>query len=190
MKDLPYFILGFILVVFVVISMFFFDKEYLEKSGDAVVVSKEEALEVTDIPYSTKTAHNYSENEGYDEETVEEEGMYYSSEYIPENETVYVYNSYANEPLYSLNSDGLTVYSGVNQYGNRTETYYSSNVAYHYMTDEWTAGDDGVYRDADGYVVVAASDISYGDVVDTSFGEGKVYDYCPTEGITDIYTNW
>lgn len=92
-------------------------------------------------------------------------------------------------PVYS-NGSGLTRYSGVNQHNGRTETYYSSNVLYHYQTTEWTCGTDGVYRDADGYVVVAASDISMGSTVDTSFGAGKVYDTGCANGVTDIYTNW
>lgn len=84
----------------------------------------------------------------------------------------------------------LTPQSGVNYFDGRTETYYSSNVLYHDMTPEWSAGEDGVYRDSDGYVVVAASDIPYGEEVGTSFGPGKVYDSGCNAGITDIYVNW
>lgn len=90
------------------------------------------------------------------------------------------------------NTDGLTASSGVNYYNGRKETYYSSNVLYHYRTPEWTAGEDGVYRDADGYVVIAANKNEYseGTVVDTSFGEGKVYDSGCDYGTTDVYVNW
>lgn len=92
---------------------------------------------------------------------------------------------------YTPNNSGmLTKSGGVNYYNDRRETWYSSNVAYHYRTNEWTAGSDGVYRDADGYVVVAASDKAQGSTIDTSFGPGKVYDTgCPS-GTTDIYVNW
>lgn len=37
---------------------------------------------------------------------------------------------------YDTPSGGLTMQSGVNYYDGRTETYYSSNVAYHYRTSE------------------------------------------------------
>nr|DAQ07447.1 MAG TPA: hypothetical protein [Caudoviricetes sp.] len=91
---------------------------------------------------------------------------------------------------YSSNGSGLTRSGGINFYNGRKETYYSSNVLYHYKTPQWTVGNDGVYRDADGYVVVAASDLPYGSIVDTSFGAGRVLDSgCPS-GVSDIYTNW
>lgn len=70
-------------------------------------------------------------------------------------------------------------------------TWYSSNVLYHYRTPEWTVGADGIYRDADGYVVVASSDLPYGTIVEpTPFGACKVYDSgCPS-GTFDVYTNF
>ena len=93
-------------------------------------------------------------------------------------------------PVYTENGDGLTKSGGVNWHDGRKETWYSSNVLYHYRTGEWTVGEDGVYRDADGYVVVAASDLAQGSTVSTSFGEGKVYDSGCAAGVTDIYTAW
>ena len=95
-----------------------------------------------------------------------------------------------SEPVYTENGDGLTKSGGVNWHDGRKETWYSSNVLYHYRTGEWTVGEDGVYRDADGYVVVAASDLAQGSTVSTSFGEGKVYDSGCAAGVTDIYTAW
>lgn len=93
-------------------------------------------------------------------------------------------------PVYTENGSGLTKSGGVNWHDGRKETWYSSNVLYHYRTGEWTVGEDGVYRDADGYVVVAASDLDQGSTVSTSFGEGKVYDTGCAAGTTDIYTAW
>ena len=69
-------------------------------------------------------------------------------------------------------------------------TYYSSRILYHFRTPEWTVGSDGIYRDKNGYIVVASSDHSQGAVVSTPFGAGKVYDSgCPS-GTIDIYTNF
>lgn len=92
-------------------------------------------------------------------------------------------------PTYS-NSSGLTKSSGVNWYNGWKETYYSSRVLYHYMTPQWTVGSDGVYRDSDGYVIVASSSEPYGTITDTSFGMGKVYDTGCDLGVHDIYVNW
>lgn len=92
-------------------------------------------------------------------------------------------------PTYTPTS-GLTPESGVNYYNGTRETYYSSNILYHYRTPEWTVGADGVYRDSNGYVVVASSDLAQGSVLETSFGTAKVYDTgCPS-GTVDVYVNW
>lgn len=93
-------------------------------------------------------------------------------------------------PEYAGASGGLTMSQGVNYFNGRTETWYSSNILYHYMTPQWTADANGVYRDSDGYVVVAASDLAYGTLVNTSHGMGKVYDCGCAPGVTDIYVNW
>ena len=71
-----------------------------------------------------------------------------------------------------------------------TETWYSSNAAYHYRTSEWTPDDEGYYRDSDGYYVVASNDYPEGTVVNTSKGEAKVYDSGTDSGNIDMYVNW
>lgn len=91
---------------------------------------------------------------------------------------------------YESNGSGLTKSAGVNYYNGRRETWYSSSVLYHYKTGEWTLGSDGVYRDSDGYIIVASSDLAYGSTVDTSLGAGKVYDSGCAAGTSDIYTAW
>ena len=78
----------------------------------------------------------------------------------------------------------------MNYHDGRTETYYSSNVLYHYRTNEWTLDDEGFYRDADGYYVVAASDMEQGATFTGSKGECKVYDCGCADGVTDYYVNW
>ena len=71
-----------------------------------------------------------------------------------------------------------------------TETWYSSRAAYHYRTSEWTPDSEGYYRDSDGYYVVASNDYAEGSVVNTSKGEGKVYDSGTASGNIDMYVNW
>ena len=80
---------------------------------------------------------------------------------------------------------------GVWQDENYRYTWYSSNALYHYRTPEWTAGSDGIYRDAEGYVVVASSDHPQGTVIEsTPFGAAKVYDSGCASGTLDVYTNF
>ena len=99
----------------------------------------------------------------------------------------------SSRTYYSSGGEGvLTESGGVNYYNGRKETWYSQKVLPGGGLDipGRHVAEDGTIRDADGYICVAASDLPKGTVVDTSLGEGKVYDYCPTPGTTDIYTNW
>lgn len=90
----------------------------------------------------------------------------------------------------SFGSTGtLTKASGVNYYGGRRETYYSSNVLYHYLTPTWTLDSEGFYRDGE-YYVVAASDMPQGTTFSCSKGACIVLDTgCPA-GTTDYYVAW
>ena len=84
----------------------------------------------------------------------------------------------------------INAYDGVYEYGGRVETYYSSNVAYHYRTPEWTVDEQGFYRTQEGYYVVAASDYEQGELIETSMGTAQVLDSGCDVGITDFYTVW
>lgn len=87
-------------------------------------------------------------------------------------------------------SSGLTAASGVNYYGGRRETYYSSRVLYHYLTPEWTCDAEGFWRDSAGRYVVASNDYAQGTVIDTSKGTSIVLDSgCPS-GTVDFYVSW
>ena len=95
------------------------------------------------------------------------------------------------EPQPQIVNSGSFKSAGVWYDNNYRYTWYSSNVLYHYRTPEWTAGSDGIYRDADGYVVVASSDHVQGTVIeDTPFGACKVYDSGCASGTLDVYTNF
>lgn len=94
------------------------------------------------------------------------------------------------QTVYSGNGSGLTQSSGVNYYGGRRETYYSSRVLYHYRTSEWTVDSEGFYRTAEGYYVVAASDMAQGTVFQGSKGMCQVLDSGCAAGTTDYYVSW
>lgn len=92
----------------------------------------------------------------------------------------------------------LTYSNGVNYYAGHRETWYSSNESGGAATAVPVPGlwcdENGIYRDADGYVVVASDDRGYGSTVDTSWGTGKVYDNfggsaTGTDAV-DIYCSW
>ena len=91
---------------------------------------------------------------------------------------------------YYSNGSELTRSSGVNYFGGRKETYYSSRVLRHYRTDEWTIDAEGFYRTSDGYYVVAASDSPQGSIIETSKGAAKVLDSGCAAGVTDFYVSW
>lgn len=95
-----------------------------------------------------------------------------------------------NSGYYNMPSSGLTMQSGVNYYDGRRETYYSSNVLYHYRTGEWTVDSEGFYRDANGYYVVAASDMAQGTTFEGSKGTCIVLDSGCAGGTTDYYVAW
>lgn len=80
--------------------------------------------------------------------------------------------------------------AGVLHYGGYRYTWYSSNELYHYMTPQWNLGSDGIYRDSNGYIIVASSTHSQGSIVDTPFGTGIVRDSGCAPGTIDVYTNF
>lgn len=92
--------------------------------------------------------------------------------------------------IYGGNSSGLTKQSGVNYHNGRRETYYSSNVLYHYRTPEWTVDSEGFYRDSNGNYIVAASDMPQGTIFQGSKGNCIVADSGCSSGTTDYYTQW
>jgi len=87
-------------------------------------------------------------------------------------------------------SDGLNSWSGVNYHDGRTETFYSSQVLYHYRTNEWWLDDEGFYRTDEGYYVVAASDMEQGTTFEGSKGTCIVLDCGCADGVTDYYVGW
>lgn len=101
--------------------------------------------------------------------------------------------NYGYSTYYYVDENGvLTKSKGVNYYNNRKETWYSQRVlpGGGLNIPGRHVGSDGVIRDADGYICVAASDLPKGSTVETSLGTGKVYDTGCASGTTDIYTDW
>ena len=141
-----------------------------------------EAVET--VPEATADGPEQPQEAEYVEET------YWELQYKETGVTEYYSGSYDTYWTESIVSDGLNSFTGVNYHEGRTETYYSSNVLYHYRTPEWTLDEEGFYRDSEGRYVVAASDMEQGTVFQGSKGECIVLDCGCDPGITDYYVNW
>ena len=100
------------------------------------------------------------------------------------------YQEYDVTAYYEQPNDGLNAFNGVNYHDGRTETYYSSNVLYHYRTNEWWLDDEGFYRTDEGFYVVAASDMEQGTTFEGSKGTCIVLDSGCDYGVTDYYVGW
>lgn len=70
-------------------------------------------------------------------------------------------------------------------------TWYSEKVLPGGGLDIPGRWSDGNYvRDEDGYIVMAHETLPMGTVIDSPFGEGKIYDRCPTPGVVDVYVSF
>ena len=145
--------------------------------------SEPTAVDIQDAP-----AQEWTEPEPEPEPAWEEPAYVEATYVVPEVTYVAPELTYY-EPAYAP-TDGLTKEGGVNYHDGRTETYYSSNVLYHYRTPEWTLDEEGFYHDAEGRYVVAASDMEQGTVFEGSKGECVVLDCGCDAGVTDYYVNW
>lgn len=83
----------------------------------------------------------------------------------------------------------ITQEGGVYDYNGVTETWYSSNVLYHWRTPEWTPDEEGFYRTDEGYYVVATDAWPEGAVIETSKGLAQVLD-CGCGEFVDFYVSW
>lgn len=139
-------------------------EQLIEESSEEVLVYEEPVVEYIEIP----------QEEEYVEAPQE------SVEIPQENSSLYDSAYGENGPTQQMPG----------WYNNHKETYYSSNVLYHYKTDEWTPDDEGFYKTNEGYYVVASSEYKEGTIIDTGKGQAIVLDSGCEEGIVDFYTNW
>lgn len=156
-------------------------------SKDEMDESKAEGQTPTAEPEETEKPEETAKPE--EEITVEET----EPESTPEPEPEEVSEEEYTAPAPVLQSKGVTTLTksgGVYYYGDRKETYYSSRVLYHYRTPEWYPDEEGFYHTADGYYVVAASDMAQGTIFDCSKGTCIVLDTGCDAGTTDYYVNW
>lgn len=100
------------------------------------------------------------------------------------------------------------LYKNTGSYGRKYSYYPDGMTGLHINSKNWYICDDGFYRDADGYIICADRyNMGYNEdgtvrnvyqiiedgsnkaiIVDTPFGQGKVYDWCE-QGNIDIYVH-
>lgn len=129
-------------------------------------------------------AGDYYVEDGYEDDEYAD-GYYVEDGY---DEDYYAEDGYEDDGDWEANS--LDAFGGIYQFGDRLEAWYSSQVAYHYLTPEWWVDDEGFYRTDEGYYVIAASDYEYGSVIDGSKGACFVADSGCEEGVSDYYVDW
>lgn len=172
---------------------------------DATIAQAREVPNVYDMPYverldEPEQSLDYIEQE-YFYEVVEEpsyqEEVYYEPE--PEYESSWDIPEDTVEYTGAVYEDGvyiegvLTKSGGVNYYNGIRETWYSQKVLPGGGLDipGRCVGANELIYDGDGYIVVAADDLPYGTVVETSLGMGRVYDCgVGSDNAIDIYCNW
>lgn len=99
------------------------------------------------------------------------------------------------QPEYSNDAVGFKEAGVVYDEAGTRYTWYSQNVLPGGGLDLLngngrSVNDEGLVVDEDGYVAVASSDYPIGTVLDTPFGEAKVYDTGCASGTVDVYTNY
>lgn len=95
---------------------------------------------------------------------------------------------YSSGDASNFKSAGVVYQNGVRY------TWYSQNVlpggGLTELNNNGRHVENGFVKDGDGYIAVASSDHPKGTVVDTPYGQGKVYDSGCASGTIDIYTNY
>lgn len=119
------------------------------------------------------------------EQAALEEQQYYEPYYYEPAYYAPSYSGYSND----FKSAGV-VYDGGTRY-----TWYSQRVLPGGGLDELnangrTVNSEGFVVDGDGYIAVASCDHAQGEVIETPFGEAKVYDVCGASGTVDVYTDF
>lgn len=143
------------------------------------------ALTVTDKDMTERVIEQVSYAEESQDETAD-----YSDDYIY-YEPVYTYTE-TNSSGYDndFKRDGVRYGEDGTRY-----TWYSQNVLPGGGLTELNengrhVNEQGYICDGDGYIAVASSDHPQGTVLDTPFGEAKVYDTGCASGTVDVYTDF
>lgn len=125
----------------------------------------------------------------YDDEKVTEYS--YEEEIVQESEEI-VYDRSETTSAYLYSPSDFKVL-GVIYWNNYKWTWYSEKVLAGGGLDipGRCIDENGYVCDEYGYICLASGSLTKGTVVPTPFGkDGKIYDYCETYGVIDVYVSW
>lgn len=149
------------------------------------------AFEVYEPEFSVDIQQTQEVQEEVEDEPVDE-GMAETEVYVEEAYAYYEPTYDYVEPSYSTDTGNLK-FNGVEYDGEYMYTWYSQNVLPGGGLDipGRHVDDNGYVCDEDGNIVVASSNLGYGEVVETPYGSAKVYDtgYLADNQL-DVYTAW
>lgn len=142
--------------------------ENSQNNNTQAVLSDDEFIQNTDQLQNIEEENNYSVPEDLDQQVIDEA----------------MQNSQLN----------IGVKYAFNEKEDMIETFYSSkNSSFPQGTDGWHLNENGVWCDEEGYVVTAMPvtrstdnitnkySFNYGDLVETTQGPGRVYDFIPMD---------
>ena len=184
---------GIVAVAYIIVSA---DAVHIQKADAEEFYASVDDLHMDEIEKSEPddaAAYSIEEEPEYVEEPIQDvyidvpEFGYWDTE-----EEFHVTYSYPEDPeqqLGDLKSMGVIFDDGVKY------TWYSQNVLpggglTELNSNGRTVDENGYITDGEGYISVASSDYPIGTVLDTPFGQAKVYDTGCAAGVVDIYTDW
>ena len=136
----------------------------------------------------TNSTEEESEDES-DGEYAEEYYEYQNWDYADYSGSQYYYTPSGYE---ATDLDDLLGWQGRANDGTTTYTWYPNDIGYGSIEGripDCHYDDNGVAYDGDGYIAVSADGYEMGEVIETPYGDAKVYDKGSGYGNIDVYTN-
>ena len=160
-------------------------------------VDVDEQIRYEQLAMLEESRQAYSEEVGNYSEITEEWCYEESYDYLTTSYDYYDYYTPSNDSLDA--EDGITAaefqYYGVVDDGTHFYTWYSERVlpggGLTELNENGRHSEGGFVKDGDGYIAVASCDYPKGTVIDTPWGQAKVYDtgYL-AEGQVDVYVSF
>jgi hypothetical protein len=159
-----------------------------EPSMDGVIV------DTVNINTELDTVDNSEEN-GWIKIKIDDNYYYVASRFLSDEKVeikVEEPKPKVNNYISNNNTGVLTKSKGVNYFNGHRETWYSQRVlpGGGLRIPGRHVDERGLVCDENGYICVASSDYSWGTIVETSLGTGRVYDSGCASGTIDIYCDW
>lgn len=178
-------IIGMLAVAY--LSMYLFGCMSTQEFTKVKFLAPAEVLAIQDTEYIPPEPE-VVKPEYVEEEVYYEEGYYYDDSYYYESS--YSYSGSTSGYDYDFMRDGVRYGEDGTRY-----TWYSQNVLpggglTALNNNGRHVNEQGYICDGDGYIACASNDYPEGTILETPFGEAKVYDSGCSSGTVDIYTDF